>query len=307
MIQKWEGVSLSLPIPDLSFFSDASDIGWGANITSQVTWSPSQVSLSINMRELMAVQNGLLALGRLLVGQSVALFCDNTTTVACLRRSGGTFSSALNSKAREVLLWAEAHQVRLLPQYIMGSSNVAADILSRPTQVIGSEWTLHQGVVDRLIHQWPAVIDLFATSMTARLPVYFSPASDPMAAGTDALLQPWNDLQAYAFPPIAIIGRVLLKLRVDSHRSVLAPEGLVPGHSRTVVRYSHRTTQTKRSAKTTTLPSFSPKSVYASADCVATIKRFARQAGFSFCSGWTTCLLSKEVHTYELSGQVRNL
>ena len=33
------------------------------------------------------------------------------------------------------------------------------------------------------------------------------------AAGTDALLQPWDDLQAYAFPPIAIIRRVLLKLR----------------------------------------------------------------------------------------------
>ena len=44
-------------------------------------------------------------------------------------------------------------------------------------------------------------------------PVYFSPASNPRAAGTDALLQPWDDLQAYAFPPIAIIRRVLLKLR----------------------------------------------------------------------------------------------
>ena len=56
-------------------------------------------------------------------------------------------------------------------------------------------------------------IDLFATSLTARLPVYFSLASDPRAAGTDALLQSWDDLQAYAFPPIAIIRRVLRKLR----------------------------------------------------------------------------------------------
>ena len=98
-------------------------------------------------------------------------------------------------------------------QFIMGSSNVTADVLSRPNQVIGSEWTLHQEVVDQLVHKWPAVIDLFATSLTARLPVYFSPASDPRAAGTDALLQSWDDLQAYAFPPIAIIRRVLLKLR----------------------------------------------------------------------------------------------
>ena len=90
---------------------------------------------------------------------------------------------------------------------------MSQDALSRPNQVIGSEWTLHQEVVDHLVQKWPAVIDLFATSLTARLPVYFSSASDSRAAGTDALLQPWDNLQAYAFPPIAIIRRVLVKLR----------------------------------------------------------------------------------------------
>ena len=101
-------------------------------------------------------------------------------------------------------------RVRLLPQFIMGSSNVTADALNRPSQVIGSEWTLHLEVVDQLVHIWPAVIHLFATSLTVRLPVYLSPASDSRAAGTDALLQPWDDLQAYAFPPIAVVRRVLV-------------------------------------------------------------------------------------------------
>ena len=215
-VQLREGVSLSLPAPDISFFSDASDVGWGALVGEHHAsglWLPHQKALSINMRELLAVQLGLQAFEHLLMGMSVALFCDNTTTVAYLRRSGGTFSSTLNATAREVLLWAESRRIRLFPQFIMGSSNVNADALSRPNQVIGSEWTLHQEVVDQLVHKWPAMIDLFATSLTARLPVYFSPASDPRAAGTDALLQPWDDLQAYAFPPIAIIRRVLLKLR----------------------------------------------------------------------------------------------
>ena len=214
--QRREGVSLSLPVPDVSFFSDASDVGWGALVGEHHAsglWSPLQTALSINLRELLAVQYSLLALEHLLVGLSVALFCDNTTTVAYLRRSGGTFSSTLNDTAREILLWAENHRVRLRPQFIMGSSNVTADILSRPNQVIESEWTLHQEVVDQLVHKWLAVIDLFATSLTTRLPVYFSPASDSRAAGTDALLQPWDNLQAYAFPPIAIIRRVLVKLR----------------------------------------------------------------------------------------------
>ena len=137
-----EGVSLSLPVPDVSFFSDASDVGWGALVGEHHAsglWSPHQKTLSINLRELLAVQYGLKALEHLLVGLSVALFCDNTTTVAYLRRSGGTFSSTLNATAREILLWAEDRHVRLLPQFIMGSSNVTADALSRPNQVIGSE------------------------------------------------------------------------------------------------------------------------------------------------------------------------
>ena len=126
-----EGVSLSLPAPDVSFFSDASNVGWGALVgeyQGSGLWSPHQKTLSINLRELLAVQYGLKALEHL----SVALFCANTTTVAYLCRSGGTFSSTLNATAREVLLWAESHRVRLLPQFIMGSSNVTADALKSP-------------------------------------------------------------------------------------------------------------------------------------------------------------------------------
>ena len=36
-----------------------------------------------------------------------------------------------------------------------------------------------------------------------------SPAYASRIAGTDALLQPWDDLQVYAFPPIAVVRRVL--------------------------------------------------------------------------------------------------
>ena len=74
---------------------------------------------------------------------------------------------------------------------------------------------------------------------------------------------------------------VLEELRVDSHRSVLASEGMVPGPSGTVIRRSHHTVKSKRSTKTAPLPPIPSKSAYASAECMATIKRFARQAGFS--------------------------
>ena len=169
----------------------------------------------------------------------------------------------------------------------MGSSNVTADALSRPNQVIGSEWTLHQEVVDHLVHKWPAVIDLFATSLTARLPVYFSPASDSRGSGDGRSSPALGQSPSLCFSSdrhhkeSSCQTEVLEELRVDSHRSVLASEGMVPGPSGTVVRRSHHTVKSKRSIKTAPLPPVPPKSAYASADCMATIKRFARQAGFS--------------------------
>ena len=83
----------------------------------------------------------------------------------------------------------EDHSASLV---IQGSLNTRADLLSRPNLVIGSEWTLHQEVVQDLLRQWPAIIDLFATSLTARLSVFFAPAWEPKAAGVDAFLQPWD-------------------------------------------------------------------------------------------------------------------
>ena len=46
---------------------------------------------------------------------------------------------------------------------------------------------------------------LYAISANCQCSVYFFPFRDPMAAGTDAFLQSWDGLQAYAFPPWSVI------------------------------------------------------------------------------------------------------
>ena len=53
----------------------------------------------------------------------------------------------------------------------------------------------------------------FATSLNHHLSVYFAPMSDPMAAAMDAMLQAWDHMQAYAFPPVAMIRAVLNMIR----------------------------------------------------------------------------------------------
>ena len=73
----------------------------------------------------------------------------------------------------------------------------------------------------------------------------------------------------------------LSPLRSHPDRPLLASKGMVSRSSGTSIRHSNRTTQTSRSAATTAFPSVSRKSPNASSDCVATLKLFARQAGFS--------------------------
>ena len=73
-----------------------------------------------------------------------------------------------------------------------------------------------------LCRLWPIQIDLFATSENHRCSIYFSPIRDPQSAGTDAFLQSWEGLQAYAFPPWSIIPRVLAKLR-GTELTLVAP------------------------------------------------------------------------------------
>ena len=104
----------------------------------------------------------------------------------------------------------------------MGAWNVVADSLNHQDQVIGSEWTLAQEVVDELRVRWPVMVDLFATYC---LPIYLSPLNNPIVVGKDAFLQSWDGLQAYAFPPFAFIRRVIDKLRSckDTLLTLVAP------------------------------------------------------------------------------------
>ena len=224
--------------PDLHFWSDASDVGWGAHLVCQIAsglGDAQQVALSINARDLLAVPLGLYQFRSAQQGRTVAVFCDNTTAVAYLRKEGGTRSPLLNSLAQEILRWTEFLSIRLAPQFLRGSNNVLADALSSPRQLPHSEWSLNLTVFQSLRRLWPVQIDLFATSANHRCSVSFSPFWDPISAGTGAFLQSWDGLQAYAFPPVAIIPRVLTTLRglhgdgAHPSGSTLGPVPLVLG------------------------------------------------------------------------------
>ena len=207
-------VSLATPHTDHHFWSDASDQGWGAHVGDQFVsgrWSQEEIEMAINLRELRAICLALQHFQCQLAVLSVGVFADNTTVLAYVQKQGGTHSRLLNEEARLLLRWAEKQQILLLSQFVIGIHSVVADTLSQPNEVIVSEWILAQEVVHHLFRRWPPNIDLSETALNHRLPVYFAPMADPALMGTDALLQCWDHLQAYAFPPFRLVRHVLNK------------------------------------------------------------------------------------------------
>ena len=102
----------------------------------------------------------------------------------------------------------------LKARHIPGRQNVIADKLSRIGQTIQTEWSLLPEVFQAICSEWHRPqIDLFATRFNNKLPLFVSPVPDPQATTVDALSLPWEDLDAYAFPLTAILGKVVEKLQ----------------------------------------------------------------------------------------------
>ena len=205
--------------PDLALFSDASLEGWGATIKDlqfSGAWSIQEKKLHINNLELRAIWNALKEAELLVSNKVVSVFSDNTTALAYLVKQGGTKSLDLYQLVRQILCWAEERNVSLIPQYISGAKNVMADSLSRRGQVLPTEWMLISVVCQQLWRIWgQPMVDLFASRLTHRLPMYMSPHQDQAAFAVDSMLQPWSNMDVYAFPPFAMLRDVMNKFRLS--------------------------------------------------------------------------------------------
>ena len=205
------GVRFGTPAPDLHLYSDASSSGWGAHLLDQIVsgvWSAQEKLLHINLLEIKALFLALQAFQDDVAGHHVTAMCDNSTVVAYVNEQGGTVSRPLCLLTSRLLRWTESFDVHLEARYLPGESNVLADVLSRRGQVVGTEWSLHPQVARALLRAWgnPS-IDLFATC---------SLVPDPQAVFEDAFRHPWDDLDLYAFPPFALVGRVIARVQQSS-------------------------------------------------------------------------------------------
>ena len=118
----------------------------------------------------------------------------------------------------KIMTWCHHYKITLKARHIPGCLNLMADLLSRSNQFQSTEWSLHPQVFKQICLKWfTPYVDLFATRLNHKVPLYMSPVPDQNAWDIDALSNiNWLGLTAYAYPPTALLHRVIIKIRQSS-------------------------------------------------------------------------------------------
>ena len=211
--------------PDVVVYTDASQMGWGAQIehgnnTSGI-WSKSGSSRHINYLELLAVK---LAPSSLLDARNnihVRVMSDNNTAVSYINSMGGCRSLECNSIAKDIWDWAIDKDIWLSAAHIPGSSNIDADQLSRNLN-LDLEWMLSAPIFQRIVALFGKPdIDLFASRLNAQVEDYVSWKPHPMAKFVDAFTINWSQFFFYAYPPFCLVSRCVQKIIHDQASGIL--------------------------------------------------------------------------------------
>ena len=260
-IQKREGIDLSLPVPDLSFYSDASDVGWGAIVGEHQVpgvWTPSQRELSINLREMMAVQKGLLELSPQRQNvRSLLRQCHDSCLPQEIGRhevSGPVPQSEGDSPVGRIYGDHATSPVHPgVSQHESGSSQSA-----QPGDRIGMDATPGGGPRSSppVAGDHRPVRDLSDSKAPSVLCSSVGTQSNGGRCIPPALGQPSGICFSSHSHHKESSSQTesLSQLRSDSNRPLLASKGMVSRSAGTSIRHSNRTTQTSRSAATTAFP-----------------------------------------------------
>ena len=212
-----KGADLHPKDHNIQLFTDASNEGWGTHLEQACTkglWSDWEKRLHINVLELQVVSLALQRFKDQCQNQTVLVATDNSTVVAYINKQGGTHSAEMCALLWKIMTWCHHYQITLKARHIPGCLNVMADLLSRSNQVQSTEWSLHPQVFKQICQKWfTPHVDLFATRLNHKVPLYVSPVPDQNAWDIDALNINWSGLNAYTYPSTALRHRVIQKIR----------------------------------------------------------------------------------------------
>ena len=210
-------------------FTDASNQGWGAhleNLTVSGNWTDQEKLLHINVLELKAVFLALKSFQNSILDKRVLIATDNATVVSYLNKQGGTHSWDMCLLVWRIMAYCNPRNILIRARHIQGCLNVIADSLSRKDKIIQTEWSLHPQMFSLICKVWHTpMVDMFATKLNHKLPIYVSPVPDANAMNIDALNISWEGLDGYAFCPVALIPRVIQKMNTYRCRMIVVAPG----------------------------------------------------------------------------------
>ena len=275
--------------PDLHFWSDASDVGWGAHLDRQIAsglWDAHQAALSINARELLAVQLGLYQFRSALQGgRTVAVFCDNTTAVPPSQGGWHQVSSPQHLGSRDLALDG-------IPLHSPGSA-VPPGLQQRPSRRPVSP---SPALTFRVVTE-PARLSIFEKTLAGpnrfichlRQSSLFDllitiPGSDVSRHGRiSPVLGLASGLRVPSCGYHSACSREAPGLHGDGAHpsgSTLGPAPLVLGPAPAFAGSCSGPTVPSRPLALASVSSSLPGSPSAQASCLATLQRFTRAAGF---------------------------
>ena len=209
---------------DFTIFTDASNTGWGAACNGQSThgyWTAEERKSHINFLELMAVWYGLKCYANNACNSQILLRVDNATALSYVNKMGGIKFQHLADLAQNIWRWCEIRKLWIHASYIPSAENAVADSESR-SKDWDKEWKLnHSDYTQICLDLGKPNIDLFASRTNTQCSKFISWKPDPEAWAVDAFTVSWKRLSFYAFPPFALIGRVLQKIINDEAEGIL--------------------------------------------------------------------------------------
>jgi ribonuclease HI len=218
-----QSAPIRFPAPTLTLWTDASSQGWGALTsdlrTTQGLSSPEESKLHINCLEIRAIHRSLAVLKNL--PQSILIKTDSMVAAGAIRK-GGSKASLVHEQVVLLLDFARSLETSIIISHVPGHLNVVADALSR-TSALPTEWELDPLEFQRLtLLLGHPQIDLFASPLNHRVPLYVTPFPHPLALATDAFTVDWTRWQfIYLFPPVNLLLRVTLRLSSFPGRALI--------------------------------------------------------------------------------------
>ncbi|XP_058799080.1 uncharacterized protein LOC131668714 [Phymastichus coffea] len=208
---------------DLTIFSDASKTGWGATCEGMKAngfWDSQERELHINLLELRAAFFSLKCFLSQRTGIQVLLRIDNITAIAYINKMGGTKHEDLHIEAKKIWNWCAKREIWIFSEYVASREN-RADEGSRISN-LDTEWELAEEAFKELVKEFGSPsIDLFASRINRKCLKYCSWERDPDAFAINSLTISWKQDFWYAFPPFALIPRILKKIREEYSTGIL--------------------------------------------------------------------------------------